>query len=141
MEKLQQMKNQNTVIHGYVSSEEKRKLLAESDVMIVPSINESLSISAIEGLASGLYLIVSSTSMGPRYIVRQDNIFGVAVHRNPKNFIKEIERIKIIKERGKNDFYREKMLRREIAGKMFDADVVDKELVELFNDAIKDSNR
>ena len=36
------------------------------------------SISAIEGLASGLYLIVSATSMGPRYIVRQDNIFGVA---------------------------------------------------------------
>ena len=33
------------------------------------------------------------------------------------------------------------MLRREIAGKMFDADVVDKELVELFNDAIKNNNR
>ena len=141
MEKLQQMKNQNTVIHGYVSNAEKIKLLAESDVMIVPSINESLSISAIEGLASGLYLIVSSTSMGPRYIVRQDNIFGVAVPRNPKNFIKEIERIKIIKERSKTDFYSEKMLRREIAGKMFDANVVDKELVDLFNDAIKDSKR
>ena len=141
MEKLQQMKNQNTVIHGYVSNAEKIKLLAESDVMIVPSINESLSISAIEGLASGLYLIVSSTSMGPRYIVRQDNIFGVAVPRNPKNFIKEIERIKIIKERSKTDFYSEKMLRREIASKMFDANVVDKELVDLFNDAIKDSNR
>ena len=35
-------------------------LLAGSDVMIVPSINESLSISAIEGLASGLYLIASA---------------------------------------------------------------------------------
>ena len=33
------------------------------------------------------------------------------------------------------------MLRREIAGKMFDANVVDKKLVDLFNDAIKDSNR
>ena len=89
MERLQKFKNNNTVIHGYVSAQEKVKLLAGCDVMIVPSINESLSISAIEGLASGLYLIVSATSMGPRYIVRQDNIFGVAVPRTPKNFIKE----------------------------------------------------
>lgn len=136
MEKLQQMKNKKTIIHGYVSSEEKIKLLAESDVMIVPSINESLSISAIEGLASGLDLIVSSTSMGPRYIVRQDNIFGVAIQRNPKTFMKEIERIKNIKERNRADYFKEKSLRRDIAMKMFDADVVDSQLIELFNDAI-----
>ena len=136
MDKLIKLKNENTVIHGYVSNEEKVRLLAGSDVMIVPSINESLSISAIEGLASGLYLIVSSTSMGPRYIVRQDNIFGVAVPRNPKMFLNEIERIKAIKERNKTDYYREKILRREIAGKMFDANIVDNQLIELFNDAI-----
>ncbi len=141
MDKLQQMKNKNTVIHGYVSSAEKIKLLAESDVMIVPSINESLSISAIEGLASGLYLIVSSTSMGPRYIVRQDNIFGIVVQRTPKNFMKEIERIRTIKERNKSDYYREKMLRRDIAMKMFDANVVDKQLIELVSDAIKDNKK
>ncbi|MCL4312108.1 MAG: glycosyltransferase family 4 protein [Candidatus Thermoplasmatota archaeon] len=141
MERLQKLKNKNTVIHGYVSAQEKVMLLAGSDVMIVPSINESLSISAIEGLASGLYLIVSATSMGPRYIVRQDNIFGVAVPRNPKNFIKEIERIKSIKERNKMDYYKEKMLRREIAMKMFDADVVDKQLIELFTDAINRNNK
>jgi glycosyltransferase involved in cell wall biosynthesis len=136
MERLVKMKNKNTVIHGYVSNEEKIRLLAGSDVMIVPSINESLSISAIEGLASGLYLIVSATSMGPRYIVRQDNIFGVAVPRNPKSFIKEIERIETIKERNKTDYYKEKMLRREIAMKIFDADIVDKQIIELFRDAI-----
>lgn len=136
LEKLIRMKNQNTVIHGYVSAGEKVRLLAGSDVMIVPSVNESLSISAIEGLASGLYLIVSATSMGPRYIVRQDNIFGVAVPRNPRIFLKEIERIRAIKERDKTDYYREKMLRRDIAAKMFDADIVDRQLVELFKDAI-----
>ncbi len=136
LDKLIKMKNQNTIIHGYVSSEEKVRLLADSDVMIVPSINESLSISAIEGLASGLYLIVSSTSMGPRYIVRQDNIFGVAVARNPRTFLKEIERIKEIKDRNKTDYYREKILRRDIASKMFDARIVDNQLVKLFSDAI-----
>ena len=136
MDKLIQMKNENTVIHGYVSAEEKVRLLAGSDVMIVPSVNESLSISAIEGLASGLYLIVSATSMGPRYIVRQDNIFGVAVSRTPRAFLREIERIKAIKERDKTDYYKEKMLRRDIAAKMFDAGIVDSLLIELFKDAI-----
>ena len=136
MDKLIKMKNKNTVIHGYVSNEEKISILANSDVMIVPSINESLSISAIEGLASGLYMIVSSTSMGPRYIVRQDNIFGVAVPRNPKSFLKEIDRVREIKERNKTDYYREKILRKDIAGKMFDSSIVDKNLVELFSDAL-----
>lgn len=141
MDKLIKMKNNNTVIHGYVTSEEKVRLLAGSDVMIVPSINESLSISAIEGLASGLYLIVSLTSMGPRYIVRQDNIFGVAVPRNPRTFLKEINRIKEIKERNKTDYYREKILRKDIASKMFDADMVDSQLIQLFTDAISKTNK
>ncbi len=136
MKEVQKNKGNSTVIHGYISNQDKIKILAESDVMVVPSINESLSISAIEGLASGLYLIVSGTSMGPRYIVRQDNIFGVAVPRTPKNFIKEIERIKEIKNRNPLDYYKEKMLRREIAMKMFDASVVDQKIIELFNDAI-----
>jgi glycosyltransferase involved in cell wall biosynthesis len=138
---LIKMKNKNTEIHGYVSNVDKIKLLAESDVMIVPSINESLSISAIEGLASGLYLIVSSTSMGPRYIVRQDNIFGVAIPRATKNFEKEIDRIEAIKERNKLDYYKEKILRREIAMKMFDTKVVDQKIIDLFNTAINENKK
>ncbi len=39
------------------------------------------------------------------------------------------------------DYYKEKMLRREIAMKMFDADVVDKQLIELFTDAINRNNK
>ncbi len=140
IERLRAGKNENTIVHGYVSNAEKLKILSECDAIVVPSINESLSISAIEGLASGLYLIASSTAMGPKYIVNQDNIFGRAINRNAKAFLKEIDRIRDIKMRNPDDYYREKILRRDIAKKIFDSSVVDREFIKMLN-LITDENK
>ncbi|MBR4803600.1 MAG: glycosyltransferase [Bacteroidales bacterium] len=50
---------------GYVQGEEKAKVLAEADIMILPSRSEGMPVSILEGLAYGLPCIVTpQTNMG-----------------------------------------------------------------------------
>ncbi len=54
--------NKNVKFYGFLNENEKRDILARSDVMINCSLYESLSISSIEGLASGLIVIAPDIS-------------------------------------------------------------------------------
>lgn len=83
-------KHKNIILHGFVSEEQKREILASCDVMIVPSYFESLSIASIEGLASGLTLVASQSAQGLKYIIDKSKLFGVLLPRDKKYFSNEL---------------------------------------------------
>jgi len=107
------IKKNNVIFYGQVSEEEKRNILAKSDVMINCSEYESLSISSIEGLASGLPIISTRTS-GLVYIrdVMGENV--IIIDRNTKDFLTEINRLRKLKEKDPMEYL---MLRKKIKEK------------------------
>lgn len=71
---------------GYVTPEQKLKVLEESSLMIVTSRIEPFPLTIIEGLASGLP-VVSSDSSGPKHIIGLDNLFGRTTSLDVPKFI------------------------------------------------------
>ena len=123
-------------ILGYVSTEEKRRILRESDAMIVPSIFDSLSIASIEGLAAGLPLIVSSTAEGPKYILGRDQFFGLIGHRDALSFNKMVKYYENLKNENPEKYFQDKNRRREKALEIFDAKTIKLKLMNGFEDFI-----
>lgn len=122
-------KDTDTEVFGYVSDEEKKNILSLSDAMIVPSIFDSLSIASIEGLASGLPLIISDTAAGPKYIIEKDGLFGTMSERTTHSFTNAIRHYRNIKENDPGRYFQEKIQRREKARNIFDAPAVATELM------------
>lgn len=124
-------------IYGYLSEGEKLRILEDSDLMVVPSIFDSLSIATIEGLASGLPIVSSTISQGPKYILERDSMFGKLVGRNPDAFT---EAIKIFESYRNNDhisYYSDKLARRKRAEKIFDVDSINRQLKAGFREYLK----
>jgi len=113
-------KYNNIIAHGFVQDDDKRKILASCDAMIVPSMFESLSIASIEGLASGLPLVASQTAQGIRYIISKDSIFGKLLPRDAESFSVELRRLMRRKEEAYSEYLLERENIRESAMKKFD---------------------
>ncbi len=121
----------NMIIHGYVSDQDKRRILASSDAIIVPSVFESLSIASIEGLACGLPLVASKTAQGLQYIISKNSIFGKLLPRDAESFSLELRRLRRRKESAYADYVMERKMRREAAMKIFDEKDLLNELVKI----------
>jgi glycosyltransferase involved in cell wall biosynthesis len=61
------------VLAGRVSDEEKWRILAESQVMVFPSLGELFPVTLVEGLAAGLPIVTTSVDYLPRLIVHAEN--------------------------------------------------------------------
>lgn len=130
-------KNGNLILHGFVTEEQKRKILSSCDVMIVPSYFESLSIAAIEGLASGLSLVASQTAQGLKYIINKSELFGVLLPRDKIYFSKELNLLRNKKKDNYDNFIKEREAIRKTAMNQFD----ETRILESLSDMVKRSER
>ncbi len=124
-------KHKNIILHGFVSEEQKRKILASCDVMIVPSYFESLSIASIEGLASGLTLVASRSAQGLKYIIDKSKLFGVLLPRDKKYFSNELNLLWKRKIDDYENFIKKRKEIRETAMNRFDENMILQSLSEL----------
>lgn len=113
-------KNSNAEVFGYVSDREKREILGNSDLMVVPSQFDSLSISAIEGLASGLPIVASDCASGPKYILGLHEGLGTLVPRNTEAFSNCINQYWKRSISNPDMAYKQKLERRSVARSVFD---------------------
>ncbi len=120
----------NVKFHGYISEEEKHKLLSESDIILNLSKYESLSISSIEGLASGLYLIGNNIS-GLSYIKENVNEVSLLENGSVKNYLNSIDKIKDLKNNDIDRYYENRKIIREKAKQYFDKSVIENNLKDL----------
>lgn len=134
---LSTLKYKNVIIHGFVSEEDKRKILSQCDAMIIPSFFESLSIAAIEGLSSGLPLIGSDTASGLQYILSFDQFFGKLVARNSKAFTAALNELMLRKLTNSEFFTNDRKKRREIALNLFDKLAITLKISELVKRSIE----
>ena len=125
-------KRKNVHVLSRVSEEQKRDILSNCDAMIVPSISDSLSIATIEGIASGLHIITSDKSNGPRYIISKSPLMGRIVKRKAAAFHEEIISLSRFKERDSADFERRKEIRKTTGQLMFDRRAIEKSMKSMF---------
>ena len=130
-------KHKNIILHGFVSEEQKRKILASCDVMIVPSYFESLSIASIEGLASGLTLVASQSAHGLKYIIDKSKLFGVLLPRDKKYFSNELNLLWKKKNDNYDNFIKEREEIRKTAMNKFD----NIKILESLSEIVKCSER
>lgn len=138
---LTRTRDTDAEILGYVSGKQKREILANSDLMIVPSVFDSLSIAAIEGLASGLPLVTSEIAEGPRYIIEKDPSFGIMSERTVSSFTKAIQHYANLKKQDPVKYLNDKVERRAIAQDIFDAQNVVEKLIAGFSKIVVTAER
>lgn len=126
------IEGKNAILHGFVSDVDKREILSQCDAIIIPSYFESLSIAAIEGLASGLPIIGSETAPGLRHILRRNALFGNLVPRTAESFSQWLSTLKKMKEKNTLTMLNDRFLRREKAIELFDPNVLTQKLAEMF---------
>lgn len=127
--------NKNARFFGFVDDYNKKNILAKSDVMVNCSLYESLSISAIEGLASGLTVIAPDIS-GINYIKNFVPEGIKIVDYDYKSYLKEIYNIYDFKN-SLNAYIELKKSIKEEAKKIFDENVISKRIEEMVNKALK----
>lgn len=123
-------------IYGYISDKDKKAILESSDLMVVPSVFDSLSIASIEGLASGLPLLASNTAEGPKYILSKDGIFGKLIGRSVEEFTSQIKVYSSYKHNDPIAYYRDKIERRKRAMSIFNKEKVEDQLMKGFSTVI-----
>ncbi len=131
----------NVKFLGYISEEEKYKILSKSDVVLNLSKYESLSVSSIEGLASGLYLIGPNIS-GLNYIKKDlpDSVSIIKNH-NINKYIKEIHRIRSIKNDNTEDYPKFRENIKYEAYRFFDRNIITNSLKKMITcNKIKNNN-
>ncbi len=131
----------NVEVYGYISDEQKRQILSSSDIMVVPSKFDSLSISAIEGLASGLAIVASDSSQGPKYILGANKILGQLTKRNVEAFSDCIQTYRCEKESDNIQYFKNKIQRRDVAKALFDMSMLESFLDSAFAEVINNSPR
>lgn len=122
----------NVKYHGYVSDEEKKRLLASSNMMLLTSRIEPYPIAAIEGIASGLYILSTITS-GPSEIVNKDPLFGETVKFQPRKFARRIYELFLKWQKDKEHFYIDKITRRQYGSIIFSQN----KMAEMYDEMIQ----
>jgi glycosyltransferase involved in cell wall biosynthesis len=75
--------------HGFVSQDEKEKILRQSDVSLSTSYLEPFSLSTVEALASGA-MVLTTPCNGPRSIVGLSPLLGKVLPYDPGLFVAEV---------------------------------------------------
>jgi glycosyltransferase involved in cell wall biosynthesis len=67
---------------GYVEGEAKRKLLADADLFVLPSLHENFGIAVLEAIASGLPVVVTPEVQLSHFI--EEHSLGLVTQRSPE---------------------------------------------------------
>jgi glycosyltransferase involved in cell wall biosynthesis len=67
---------------GYVEGEAKRKLLADADLFVLPSLHENFGIAVLEAVASGLPVVVTPEVQLSHFI--EEHSLGLVTQRSPE---------------------------------------------------------
>ena len=118
---------------GFVSEEEKIKLLSQCNLMIVTSNIEPFSIVTVEGLASGLP-VVSTPVSGPRSILTAGDDFGTITSFYLHKFMKSVLNYYSKWQEDKDSFYRNKLKRRNESKNLFDRSVMIKNYAAMIDE-------
>lgn len=119
---------------GWISGEDKDKLLSESDINILPSYNEGLPISILEAMSYKMPIIATNVGGIPRVVKNEKN--GILIEAGNYDMIFKsmkyfIENINKIEEYGNNSF--------DIVQDFLPKKVI-KDLINIYNDVLKDEN-
>ena len=120
---------------GFVSEEEKIKLLSQSNLMIVTSNIEPFSIVTVEGLASGLP-VVSTVVSGPKSILNRDNDLGEISGFKQSKFLKAVLNYYSKWRDNKDAYYHGKIERRKKSEKLFDLQMMIKKYADMIDEVI-----
>ena len=133
--------NKNAKFYGFLNENEKKRMLAGSDVAINCSLYESLSISSIEGLASGLIVIAPDIS-GIDYLKKITPEGIKIVNYNYKDYLNAI--YSVYNSKRNIDSYMElKKCIKEDAKNVLDEKIISNGLERIINKSLKyynDSN-
>ncbi len=83
----QTMQEQKVALLGWVTGEQKRRLLHESDVIVIPSYREGLPNALLEGIASRCGVIATDVGAIPDVI--EDGVNGFLIEPGDRNGLKE----------------------------------------------------
>lgn len=103
---------------GYVSEAEKLRLLSTSSIMLITSKIDPFPIVALEGIASGLYLLSTQVS-GPSEIINKNKLLGQIFPFEPNTFASRIYDIYMKWINDRDNFYYEKIIRKEVGSQLF----------------------
>ncbi|MDA8056344.1 MAG: glycosyltransferase family 4 protein [Thermoplasmatales archaeon] len=121
----------NVRLTGFLSEEDKEDEVGKCDALLNLSRYESLSISSIEGIASGLTVVSRNKTSGLSLIqdkVRESVLFGEGTAGSISSIIRKI---KGEKENDKRQFLEKKLRIRSTGESVFDKRVVTSEMLEL----------
>ena len=62
------------VLHGYVNGEEKRQILEQADIMVLPSYAEGMPVSIMEGMACGCAIVSTTVGAIPEVIGAENGV-------------------------------------------------------------------
>jgi glycosyltransferase involved in cell wall biosynthesis len=108
----------NVKYYGFIKDEEKFELLASSNLAIATSNIEPFSLVVLEYLFSGLKVLSTPVS-GPKEIISKNEIFGKILDFNPNTFVNEIFNEYNQWKNNKDDFFKIKLKRSELAKEYF----------------------
>ncbi len=123
----------NVRVTGFIPEKEKIDEIEKCDVMMNLSDFESLSTSSVEGLASGLLILSRERTSGLEFI--SGNVPGAVRFSDGslENICVVLREIKREKERDPAKFFEAKKETRERGASVFDLNVLDKKMLELFS--------
>jgi len=108
----------NVKYYGFIKDEEKFELLASSNLAMATSNIEPFSLVVLEYLFSGLKVLSTPVS-GPKEIISKNEIFGKILDFNPNKFVNEILKEYNQWKNNKDDFFKIKLKRSELAKEYF----------------------
>jgi glycosyltransferase involved in cell wall biosynthesis len=126
------VRNDNVIFYGQVDEKKKEDILSRCDLMINCSRYESLSISSVEGLASGLPIVGPDIS-GMKYIKELMGENVVIIKRDVGEYLKAIEMFHRMKADDPVSYYTNRVHIREKAYEKFDVSVIEKLLEDLLH--------
>ena len=124
---------------GFVSEEEKIKLLSQSNLMVVTSNIEPFSIVTIEGLSSGLP-VVSTPVSGPRSILTAGDDFGKISGFRLQKFMKSVLYYYSKWREDKDAYFSDKIRRRNESKNLFDLTIMVKNYAAVIDAVVKNTD-
>jgi glycosyltransferase involved in cell wall biosynthesis len=115
---------------GTVTDKEKVEELSKSDVLIVPDPEENFALVMLEGLSSGLALIVDEWNPVIDELISNGAMAYKGKKDEPKTYLRYL--LKLSKMKKNRGFEKAKRTNREIVVRKFDKDVVLKQVKEMF---------
>ena len=132
-------KTSNVSYLGYISDAEKIEILAKSDVLVIPDHNEAFAKVMLEGLASGLALLVDSWNPVIASLISDGAFAYTGIVGDQKSYADALIRLAEMKRSDAKAFEQGKKKNRNLAVIKFDEKVVFKLVKEMFL-AVSESN-